>query len=125
MSYFICPYCDEELSEPDDCHSTDELYTHECPECEKTFTFTIEYSVDYSTRKAPCLNGEPHSFTKRIGCPEYFFAGKYECSHCDEEKLDRAEAIEEIESMLRTMSKDHWERPMIEKYLDGMKSKQN
>lgn len=124
MGSYACPYCDEDLRLPEDCYSEGRVYTDECSNCEKKFVFTIEYSVDYYTHQAECLNGASHKFVKRCGCPEYVFAGKYKCSDCDEEKYDKQEAIQEIDILLSTLPSDHWERRYIEVYRDGLMKQQ-
>lgn len=101
MSYFECPYCEEELEEPDlDGCKPMEIYEDECPHCERKFGFTIEYSVEYSTHKAECLNGGTHdwndilSYNKHM---EEYYSVYRECKGCGkEEHIPRVREAREV-----------------------------
>lgn len=82
-----CPYCEEEIEDPDDCYEPDVTYDHECPHCGKNFIFTVEYTRDYHADKAPCLNGESHDWRKISGAPRYHFVNRRRCHYCDKEKV--------------------------------------
>lgn len=87
MSGLECPYCEEDLDDPDDCYEPDDVYEEQCPHCEKYFIFTLSYSVDYSSEKADCLNGSPHDYQKINGGPHEYFVNKRRCSMCGTEKV--------------------------------------
>lgn len=59
-------------------------YAHECQSCEKNFVFEVEYSRDYSAKKADCLNGAEHDYKKTATCPAEY-AG-LRCKMCGHEK---------------------------------------
>ena len=86
MSEIECPYCGADCGE--DCEPGDEgeLNQRECGECEKLFVYYPQYSIDFYSNKAPCLNGEDHKWRKREGYPTEYFAGKYECEWCNERR---------------------------------------
>ncbi len=46
----ICPYCGHEQGDPQEYHDSDGKEV-ECNDCEKKFTLSIHFSVDYSTTK--------------------------------------------------------------------------
>ena len=77
-----CPYCEKEIEEPDECPDPSERYEHQCPECDKNFTFTIDYTKDFYPDKADCLNGVPHDYQPIKGAPDWWFKGKRRCSMC-------------------------------------------
>lgn len=87
MSEAECPYCGhyQEISH-DDGYGYDENYTYEqeCHSCEKVFSFTVEFSISYNTGKAPCMNGEPHSYKPTATAPKWWT--KMRCEWCDEER---------------------------------------
>jgi len=58
-----CPYCQQRSTEWVDDDFDD--MRQKCDECGKVFLYRVEVSVDVYSRKAPCLNGEPHSLTER------------------------------------------------------------
>jgi hypothetical protein len=55
----VCPYCGHKDSESYEYfqRSSDSV-TISCNECDKVFRAHQEVSVDYSTEKLPCMNGE-------------------------------------------------------------------
>ncbi len=85
MSGLTCPYCDEDLDDPDEAYSEDEVYQGRCRHCDHSFVFTICYSVNYYSEKAACLNGEPHNYEPCIGYPEEYFKRRRRCSICSKE----------------------------------------
>lgn len=85
MSTIECPYCNKDIDEPDECNETGITYQHECPACEKTFTFHIDYTKDFYPSQADCLNGAPHDWQPIRGAPDWYFKGKRRCSMCSEE----------------------------------------
>lgn len=87
MVDFNCPYCGEDLGHPDDCKETDQTYDWTCDKCNKKFVFTLNYSVDFTTSKADCLNGGEHNYTKIVGYPTEYFENKRRCIMCDKEIL--------------------------------------
>ena len=80
----ICPYCDKEMDDPDDCYETDTVYDHACPHCRKAFVFTLEYEKVYSESRADCLNGGEHTYEATITLPEEFT--RLRCTQCGDEK---------------------------------------
>ena len=113
MSDMNCPYCEEDIDAPDDCYNSEQTYEHECPYCEKKFTFTLEYLPQYYPIQADCLNGEPHAFKERHCCPAYVGVGVYICGDCDtketrwQERLDKLKALEIAD----------WEKPIVAKLI--------
>ena len=79
-----CPYCRSGMDDPDDCYEQDVTYEHECPYCEKSFVFTIEYTRTYSADKADCLNGAEHDYQKTKTFPVEF--ARLRCTMCQHEK---------------------------------------
>lgn len=79
-----CPYCNETMDDPDECHEPEVTYEHECPHCGKSFVFTVDYIRTYSERKADCLNGGEHDYQKTNTYPPEF--AKLRCTMCDDEK---------------------------------------
>lgn len=87
MSYNIeCPYCGECCGVPDENPDEGEENEEQCAKCKKYFMYTTSYSANYSSHKAPCLNGGKHKWRKMVGAPREFFKGKFECRYCNEEK---------------------------------------
>jgi len=84
MNGLYCPYCKKDVDDPDDCYNTDERYDYECPHCEKTFLFTLDYTTNYHPIKADCLNGGEHTLHLCL-----------ECSGCGKTvKVDKIEKID-------------------------------
>jgi len=79
-----CPYCETEIEDPDECYEEGVTYEHECPECEKSFIFGVEYTRNYSAHKAECLNGGEHDYQKTKTYPVEF--ARLRCSMCEHEK---------------------------------------
>ncbi|MDP4224859.1 MAG: hypothetical protein Q8910_00615 [Bacteroidota bacterium] len=87
-----CPYCGvgQEINHDDGYgYEEGEVYTQECSDCGKTFTYITEISFYYEAEQAPCQNGEDHNWQPIKGCPEEYYAGKKRCSWCCEEIVDR------------------------------------
>lgn len=66
MSEITCPYCEAENEEPVDCYDPNEIYTYECGNCEKTFCYTIDFTINYYEHEAPCQNGEEHNWRDNL-----------------------------------------------------------
>ena len=92
----VCPYCGAENGIPDEHSDEGELVEMECRECEKEFVYQCNYSVDYSSQKAPCLNGGEHSWKKMVGAPRKYFENKYRCEYCNKEKKFNDEEIKKL-----------------------------
>ena len=91
MNDVNCPYCDAELEINHDDgygYEEDEIYTQECSECGKTFTYTTSISFYYEAEQAPCQNGEEHRLKPMRGYPSEFYEGKIRCEWCGEEFVD-------------------------------------
>lgn len=93
MNDIKCPYCNEELEiDHDDGYgySEDEVFEQECGKCGMNFIYTTSILFSYCPEKAPCLNGEPHSWKDIVGVPPGYQKNKHHCSCCDkvEEKDD-------------------------------------
>ncbi len=89
MSEIICPYCDADCGVPDEHGGEGDLEDRECHKCGKRFKYYCEYTIDYSSVKTPCLNGESeHKWTEMIGAPKEFFEGRFRCDYCGEEKKE-------------------------------------
>ena len=86
MEYITCPYCKQEFEYQGDGVDNNQFFEEECPECEKSFMVQAEYSVDFYSHKAPCLNGGDHLWEAICGVPKEFFKDKYRCKWCKEEK---------------------------------------
>ncbi len=102
-----CPYCNKEIEiNHDDGYGYEdgEVFQQECSYCYKNFTYTTSTHFYYSPEKAPCLNGEPHSWKDIIGYPAGFQKNRHHCKNCDE--------IELKDSSLRYNGKtDSWFKP--------------
>lgn len=61
-----CPYCGKFEEASPDCHEPNQIFQHECRHCEKNYTFTIEYSPNYYTSEAACLNGGEHDWNDHL-----------------------------------------------------------
>lgn len=82
-----CPYCGNGVDiNHDDGYGIIEgrTYNQECPECGKTFVYTTDYSIYYTTSKADCLNGGEHDFEMIIIYPRH--RTRMKCRHCGEER---------------------------------------
>ncbi len=97
MKDMTCPYCEHDFDVcNDDGHGCDPStnYEQECPACEKTFVFNVEYNPVYTEWKADCLNGGKHQWKHRpvewIGQLD-----RHVCSACSKEDLEGVEASKE------------------------------
>lgn len=96
MSDIECPYCEADCGTPDE-HTDEGVYCEmQCPKCEKYFVYQCDYSVDYSSYKAPCLNDGEHDWDKMVGAPREFFEKKYRCKFCNEERVLSDEEIKNL-----------------------------
>lgn len=87
MNYIECPYCEANCAEPEESIAYNEILRWHCHECDRTFVYTAELSVYYTSEKAECLNGGAHDWKQIIGCPIEYFAKRRRCSMCNEEIL--------------------------------------
>jgi len=76
-SGLVCPYCGYEQS--DSWESADSSNDDECGECGKHFSYDSQTERYFTTRKVPCLNGEPHEW-KKLTLPDYPHARR--CRQC-------------------------------------------
>jgi len=83
----ICPYCEHEFY-PDDFTEYGDSAEWQCPKCEKNFYMNWDWSPNFYSYQAPCLNGGEHIFKKIIGAPKEHFIGKIRCQFCSLEKTD-------------------------------------
>ena len=88
---FECPYCGAEDDYCDDPVGEGDPIEIECHKCEKNFIIRPSYSIDYSSEKAPCLNGGKHEWRPQCGAPKEFFEGKFECIICDKRKNENVQ----------------------------------
>ena len=87
MEDITCPYCEYGFEYQGDGVGNEEYFEEECPKCEKSFIVRAEYSVDYYSNKAPCLNGGKHTWESMCGAPKEFFKDKFRCKYCNEERI--------------------------------------
>lgn len=85
MNDFECPYCGKDLCEPGDCREMERNYEWECGYCGKVFQFSVDYTINFYTKKADCLNGDPHDYRKIVGAPDWWFKDKRRCSMCGDQ----------------------------------------
>jgi DNA-directed RNA polymerase subunit RPC12/RpoP len=60
-----CPYCRHEIDYSNEID--DDMGTHDCAKCDKTFHFTRVVEVNYRSAPDCSLNGEQHNFIPRLG----------------------------------------------------------
>lgn len=89
-----CPYCGSTNDESYE--YTEDDTTASCGSCGKDFLLSVHVSVDYSTKKCPCMNGEePHDFKNR----DAWYKGMthvYKCKVCGtEERRDNPNYVKE------------------------------
>lgn len=63
MNNLTCPYCDAVQRYPEEIDTSDASEC-QCRECEKIFTYTVEYYPSFLSEKAECLNGGAHNYKK-------------------------------------------------------------
>jgi uncharacterized Zn-finger protein len=80
-----CPYCGKEVEDNSDSKEQDTPHEAECPHCNMSFVYYIEYYPSYTSVKAPCLNGGKHDYKPICGIPEEYFRNKRRCSYCENE----------------------------------------
>lgn len=75
--------------DPEHCEPN-KSYDQKCPYCERTFIYTIEYYPSYYSKKAPCLNGEPHDWQDILEDEYYrrFFSVWRRCKCCEKEERE-------------------------------------
>jgi len=93
MTDVECPYCGEEVEiDHDDGYGYEEgeIFQQECEHCGKVFTYTTSITYYHDAYKAPCLNGEPHSWKDIYGYPTGYQSNRQRCEYCNEESLKDA-----------------------------------
>lgn len=94
-----CPYCEvgQEINHKDGYgYEEDETHNQECKDCGKTFTFTTSISFSYDARKAHCLNGGEHKYTKTYTAPIKYT--KMYCVDCGEKREPTEDEWKEIQN---------------------------
>ena len=86
MTEFLCPYCEEDIEEPEECYNTEKTYNEQCPYCKKNFVFTVELCLEYQTSPADCLNGGDHDYRKTKGTGGLHEYAISICNICKQEK---------------------------------------
>ena len=86
MTEIECPYCEADCGVPEDPSGEGEWDQEECPKCEKSFVYYPEYSIDFYSQKAPCLNGGEHTWEPICGAPKEYFKDKFRCKNCNKEE---------------------------------------
>lgn len=82
-----CPYCESDVEINHDGgygYDEDDLHQQECPECEKTFTYTTVIVIHHIAYKADCLNDGEHQFERTKTYPPEF--ARLRCKTCGSEK---------------------------------------
>jgi hypothetical protein len=80
-----CPYCDKDVKPCEDSRDQSVNIEKECPHCEKTFLYQIEYEPTYQAWEVPCLNGGEHDYRRICGAPAEYFINRRRCHHCSKE----------------------------------------
>ena len=107
-----CPYCEAQIKlDHDDGYGfeEDEIYQQECPECGKTFIYTVYISYNYTLEKAACLNeGGVHDYQETKTYPRV--CARMQCTMCgDEQPLPKEKYEEyrkEYEERLEKLNKE-------------------
>ena len=79
-----CPYCGvgQEINHDDGYgYEEDRRHEQQCPDCEKTFAFTISISYYHEAYKADCLNGGAHVLEMSATYPREY--SDMRCRDCD------------------------------------------
>jgi len=104
-----CPYCGkwQEINH-DDGYGYEEgkIFTQECRDCEKTFTYTTSISYYYDAEKAPCQNGAPHDFQSINGFPKEIFVGKSRCVWCNELHIDEEKNKKSVQEYFKKLDRE-------------------
>lgn len=87
MSDVECPHCgvDVEINH-DDGYGYDEYgkFQQECPECDKTFVYTVQIDVVHFADRADCLNGGKHEYERSATLPPEY--ARMRCDACGDEQ---------------------------------------
>jgi hypothetical protein len=79
--YPVCPYCGEKEDEFGNIHIDNQQdgahWNFHCQYCLKTSVVETQVRHYFSSKKAPCLNGENHDF-------KYKYSNVWRCTWCDE-----------------------------------------
>jgi len=90
MLNVTCPYCGEEFEDENEDVQESEQYEAECPECGKTFGYSIQISISTDSCELPCggQDGEgPHKWVPVLGFPSEYYGNRFRCSHCGLETI--------------------------------------
>ena len=82
-----CPYCgaEQDINHDDGVgYAEYDIEQQECPDCGKTFVFTVSLCYYYDVEKADCLNDAEHQFEETRTIPRCF--RRMRCKVCGEEK---------------------------------------
>src|SRR5271154_6860077 len=103
MHDFECPYCDEKMDWSGDPLPEGADEEVQCSSCEKNFTISVSYSVNYRSEKADCLNDDNHDWKDSCRTPWIIAkrVGQY-CTGCGR-KRDRDATAEEITKELERL----------------------
>lgn len=77
----VCPYCGEEDS---DSWEVNEGGFHECGYCEKNFMLEVNFSKDFSSSRADCLNDQSLHKLKTVHGYEHFERDGKVYRQCDD-----------------------------------------
>jgi uncharacterized Zn-finger protein len=106
----VCPYCGAEFSDSWEFKDDD---SPECEECGKKFISRRDISVSYTTKKAPCLNGEaPHiwrSMAEEVA-GDVLCKNQYMCHKCNSEREFPGETRIEFQAFDETTDRGDGER---------------
>jgi hypothetical protein len=85
----VCPYCGYEDSDSWEYFSRSGDSTNaECGECGKTFRASQNVTVDYSSKKLPCMNGEgEHDWSEWSECFSFDNSERRYCYDCSNEEI--------------------------------------
>ena len=60
----VCPYCGKEHEWDNDIEPREDSQQFDCYECEKTFLIYASITINWSSKKADCLNGASHKWSE-------------------------------------------------------------
>lgn len=95
MTDITCPYCG---AEDDDCVS--DLWEYEgdeneveCRSCEKEFSFSVQVTYSYETKRKECEDGnhEPMEWGRYDYGDKGYSLWSRDCKHCDEYQIEKTE----------------------------------